>query len=786
MPRLRHVVRVLLSAQTALLFAVAGKIHAADAGPIRDSASELGLPFPPAWIAETGADARRDEARRLFLTLLERSIAKNSAAQERQLDKVEAQQKAVSRFTLFLFYAQACRASLIPADAPGAEKAARDRYINNARRALLAFATAARTDRKAQADQNEFSQATCVALYEELDKLRALGAEEKQTVHAALGDGAQAVLELKAERGSFNRAAYVALGLAETARVLPDDARAAAWRAFATDVWEVDWMRSRDTIEDARGYNGLWIYATFRLAESLGRLGDLRDPRVAAMFARFSGMVAPNGAMPDFGNCYWVHGLEHWVYAAERIGAFYKRADFLDNAARIARFLASHPELDLGEMEALADACRIIAPAAPPMPPRPRSVLTTRVTDYGDVLYDKLYLRTGESPDAAYVCVDLHDGGYHGHADGGSIALYTKGPHVLLHTLGRLEVFANQHQGVWSAQTADELLADGASQHRPGEWTRWLVNFRWPGTHMGGHTIDPARMRRIFFRLGDPEGFTGEGVLEVRDVIGVRPDGSTKLIHPGWSGSQRYSAKKPGERAFLGPADLGVADWSEFSHLLVSWKSNVPQAVEWMGFESAAFNGGPNKAGGLRARAGSRMLSARVNPDASVAGGGFTREMLDASGRRIRHSRELRLRDTDGALVVLDTFEFTEAGVYAFGPVWHAQAIVSRDASCVVARDDAQFQKRKTIVAQPPLALRFDFAGTEALRIVSQTYDYAHGHPQKEHFAAVCEGARRAGERVSIVSVLRPAETSGPIDVESKPGEARVPSAAGVMILRHE
>lgn len=748
-------------------------------------ASSLGLPYPAAWTAEQGADARRDEARRLFLALLEHSISSNSTNQERQLARRESEQKAISRFTIYLFYAQAYRASLVPENAAGVAREIRGRYIDNARRALLTFATATRTDRKAQADQNEFSQAACVQLYEELVRLGALNEKQKSTVLAALGDGAQAVLELKAERGSFNRGAYVAAGLAQTARLLPDDPRAGAWRRFATDYWELDWMREKDTIEDARGYNGLWIYATFHIAKALGRTDDLRDPDVQKTFFRFTHMVTPNGFMPDFGNSYWWHGLEHWVCAAEMVGAFYQRSDFLDNSTRLARFLINHPECDLGEMEALVDVCKIIAPSAAPLPPRPRAVVTTRRTDYGDVVHDKLYLRTGDTPDASCVCVDLHDAGYHGHSDGGTIALYSKGPHVLLHTLGRLETFANQHQGVWSAKTAAELLADGSSQYRAGEWNRWLLNFRWPGTHMGALTIDPSHVRRIFFRVSDPEKLNGDATLEAGPVLGVRPDGSTAVIHPGWSGKKTFSTAKANEAGFIGSRDaLAITDWSAFTHLLVTWKSNVPAEVGWFGIDAAAYNASPEKTGSLRVRASSRTLSAHVNPDAAIAAGGFKREMLDASGRRVFHWRDLRLNEKDGMLVVLDSFEFTEDGDYVFGPVWHAQNVIKRTATNITVRDDVQFQNNRATMAQPPADLRFDFAATANFKIVSNTHDYKNTHPQKEHFSAACEGPRKAGERVTIVSVLRPTVTQE-IELRIKLGAARITTADGRFDLAH-
>jgi hypothetical protein len=714
------------------------------------------LPYPPAW--ENDSDERRAKARQTYLALVDRIIKDNSSLLS-LLQDAETNHTSLGRYVIYYCYAQIYRASLVPASAvTGSSAVTRASYIENGRRVLnvLATAIADSGQRARQAEQLMFAQGSVIRLYKLLVEMEALTPEQQTALKPALGDCAQSVLDLKAEYGSFNRAACDAMGLAATARLLEgEDSRTSDWLAFEAAVWN-DWKHVTDTFEDARGYNGLWLYATLRQAEEMGRLGELNDDAVKTLFGRFSHIVAHNGTMPDYGGSAWAHAYEMWIPAFERLGHLYQRVDFLENALRCAEFVTRNTGMALQQMEGLVEACRAIeATPADTSITRPDAIVTTRTGDFGDVLFDKLHLRTGNAQDSAYASFNLLDQGYHGRAGGGSLSLYTTGSSVLLHTLGGRAFFANQQQGAWAAPDTDGFL-QVSPQHKADEWTRWLVNFRWPGTYVGGPVLDPSSITSLFFRLADPAGFDGTVTVDVESVTGVKSSGETQLVQGAWSGSKTFSAATTGESAFIRPGPVTL-DLTPYQYLLVKWKSSLPDAAHYFGFDGASFlPGAPKPANAtLRTRASSHTLSASIVDDAAAPGGSFERIMLDSTGRLIKHARDARLRKSDGALLVLDTFTFTEAGHYTVGAIWHAQNIVEEGEAHLVARDDAQYDYNGSKTAEPPSPVRFDFASSQGgIDILKTSYKLVH--PQKEHFAATCSGAREVDEVVSILSVLRP------------------------------
>ncbi|OAM88896.1 TonB-dependent receptor [Termitidicoccus mucosus] len=783
------------------------------------------LPYPPAWEASDAGDARRAAAHRAYLALIDRAIAAQGSIMPARIlagygDGTVAGSKLVSRFTIGYALLQAYRASLVPADVTGGKKQTRDSYLDLAKKCLLATLNAAQntaaydattTIADRQADELSFGLDTVVELYQLLAGLGEFTAPELADIEQKLALCADAVMTGGLEYGSFNRASSRGSGLAAVAAIpsLAAHAHRADWLQFANAIWN-DWRHAApawkapgaaanviDTFEDARGYNGLWASTTLRQAVAMDRLGDLLTPETEAFFARFAHLVAPNGVMPDYGNCYWNHGLTFWLSAFERLGHLYQRSDFLENATAVAAFIARNPGMEIDETSALVDACRAVdaTPAALVPADRPGAVVTTRTGDFGDVFFDKLYLRTGTTAADAYAAVDLHDGGYHGHEDGGALLLHTSGSSVLLHSQARLDTFANEMQGVWATRPGEDFLAP-TGRHAPGVPTRWLVNFRHPGTYTGGPVLDPAKVSGLFFRAENTGATSVSFNLQVLSIKGVKPDGET--VDLGLTANFADAGFTPGEVAFITVSGLSAPlDLSPYQYLLVEWQSSHPDYAPQFGFNGASFlpagaaDGRPATAT-LRTTAGSFTLDAYAAGDDTAPKGGLTRVMLDSAGRQIAHSRDLRLRKADGALLVLDTFEFTEAGDYTVGPVWHAQNLVSASGGTVVVRDDVQqyySDDPRDKAAEPPAPLRYDFAAAGSsgtgvspvsVSLVRSTYEspmYPPGnyprHPQKEHFAATVTGARAAGDVVTILSVLRPGVpgTAGdqPADVPAAP-----------------
>ncbi len=728
------------------------------------------LPFPAAW--EGDADARRLATRTTYLKLVERIIADGATPHILRISNVYDSGTALSRFSLYYAYAQAYRASLAPADITGPAKSIRDGYIENGRKAIIAITNAITSADpaivKSQAAEQAGAQGATVQLYRLLVELGVFNAAEQGDIEQKLGTAASAIIDPaihNPEYGSFNRSASAAAGLAATANLptLSADARRASWLAYANAVWN-DWMHVGDTFEDARGYNGLWIYATFMQADEMGPayLDAMRGMAPAAALGRFASMSAPNGVIPDYGNCYWDHGLGFWLYASERLGSFYGRADFLENATRLADFVERNPGMDLGDYDGFIEACRAVAATpADTTITRPDALATTRTTDYGDTTPDKLYLRTGNDPaTSAYAVLDLHSHGYHGHEDSAAILTYTSGSSVLLHSLGRLDTFANQAQTAWAVPQGRDIL-DTQNRHAANTWTRWLVNHRFPGTYTGGPVIDIAKISTLFFRVQNDGDDTITLTVDVESVTGVKADGTTAQVAGPWTLTRTLA---PGEAAFASTTTFSPAlDLSPYEYVLVKWKSTHPDYTQQFGFNGASLNptGSPDgrpATATLRTTAGASVIDSYAISDTTAPKAGFTRIMLDSAGRQIVHNRDLRMRKSDGALFVLDSFEFTEGGSYTVGPIWHAQNIVSQTATTVITRDDAQIDTATSQAAEPRMPLRFDFAATDnagAVTIVSSTYA-ASRNAQTNHFAATASGAYAAGDVVSILSILRP------------------------------
>ncbi|MDR0902815.1 MAG: TonB-dependent receptor, partial [Opitutaceae bacterium] len=719
------------------------------------------LPETPAsWAGDT--DARRAAVRPLYLGLLADAIAAGSNRTGAALDTAEAAHNAISHYTISHGYALALVASLYdPASLTPGQNATRDEYIRNARRIFLAVNAAVQNpaQRASQAGGLAFGLGADVRLYLLLrDSLGAFAPSEQAQAEAQLGDCAQAVLELNAEYGSFNRAACDAYGIAAVAATVPGDPRAAQWNAYADAIWN-DWKHVNDTFEDARGYNGLWLHTTLCHAEVTGRLAALvSDGGATALFDRFAHAVSPGGAMPDYGGSSWTHALELWLPAFERLGHMYGRGDFLLNAQRLAGFI-KRTHYTAGQISGLVEAVRLAGADSPASlaAAYQTAIATTRASDYGDTLFDKLYLR---ADDTHFAAVNLHDQGYHGRNDSGALGLYATGTHALLHTMGREATYANEQQGVVAAPSAAGLL-DYAQQHAPGEWTRWLVHFRRPGTYAGGPVLDITRVNSVSFRLNAP-GHTGTVSLEVESVIGVKPNGDEETI-PGaaWSGAREFNnGAITSGGAFVGPGAFPSAlDLSPYQYCYVKWRSNYPAAMQYFVFNGGALMAPAEPDGSsLRIKHSAVTLDAYASDaDITAAKGGLTRLMLDSAGRKITHKRDLALRKSDGALLVLDTFEFAEAGNYTVAAAWHMQNLLSQGAGYVIARDDVQQGSGSTAIAEVPRAVRFDFAASGgAAPVIINGPDYTIGQPQNKHFAAALSGARAAGEKVSILTALRP------------------------------
>ncbi|OAM87372.1 hypothetical protein OH491_27275 [Termitidicoccus mucosus] len=753
------------------------------------------LPPPADWPA-ADTDSRRQTVRENYLRLLDRKLDMQRAANVPQIDTALASGEVVPASVLEYAYAQAWRVSTTPYTLTNNAAISRDAYITNARDALTAATNAMGSANPAivAAQTAELARglASLAGIY------RCLGATQTGASTYALDDAAQTALAAKLgacadallaqaspDYGSYGRAASAAQGVAAVAN-LPKLASApnrAAWLAYAGAVWN-DWKHVNDTVENARGSTGLWLHATALLANELDAAtgsdvyaNQLKDAAAVASISRHAVAMSPNGVLPDYGESDWDAGFAYWLDAFERLGYSHGRASYFSAASAISAYLEQNKSMAVDDMVGLVEACRAVA-ATPTLTPEtlPGIALTTRADDQGDSQFDKVHLRTGGTS-ASFVSLNLHDHGGNAGDDTGAVSLYTTGSSVLLHGTGEGNASANQRQNAWATAgaTAADLLATGGrvAANTP---TRWLVNHRWPGAFTASSNaaapLNIASVSGFFLRVTNTGASPETVSVSIDSVIGVKPDGGEVQLQGAWSGSPNVAAGDT--------ADISVSGFSlnlgDYAYLLVKWQSSHPDLVASFGITGASLStsGAPDgrpAATTLLTAAGSSLLEATAQDDALAPKASLSRVMLDSAGRAITHHRDVRLRLLDGALFVLDTFEFAEAGNYTVGPVWHAQNIVSSGASAlpgagiqVIARDDAQIDTADSKASAPPRQVQFDFGAASAIgetvspaTPVFASASHASGrNPQSEHFTAAVTGARVAGENVTIVTVIRP------------------------------
>ncbi|MDR2674243.1 MAG: hypothetical protein LBC18_05075 [Opitutaceae bacterium] len=757
------------------------------------------LPPPSDWPA-TDTDTRRQTARENYLRLLDRKLDMQRAANVTQIEAALASGGVVPAGVLEYAYAQAWRVSKTPHDLSSYAAISRDAFIANARDALLAATNAmssANPDVAArQTAELARGLASLAGIYRCLGETEiaastyALDDAAQSALAASLGACADALLaQPNPDYGSYGRAASAAQGVAAVAN-LPKLAAApnrAAWLAYAGAVWN-DWKHVNDTVENSRAAAGLWLHSIVLLANELDAAAgsgvyanQLKDAGAVASISRHAVAIAPNGVLPDYGESDWDDGFGYWMHAFERLGYAHGRADYFAAASAISDYLELNKSMAVADMAGLVEACRAVA-ATPSLTPEtlPGVALTTRVDDQGDTRFDKIHMRTGGDPavGAAFVSLNLHDHGGNAGDSAGAVSLYTSGSSVLLHGAGAGNTFANQRQNAWATAgaTAADLLATSGrvAANTP---TRWLVNHRWPGAATASANaaapLNIASVSGFFLRVTNTGASPETVSVGIESVIGVKPDGGEVQVQGAWSGSPAVAA---GETADVAVSALSL-NLGDYAYLIVKWQSSHPDLVANFGITGASLlpSGSPDGDGRpaattLLTAAGSSLLEATAQDDALAHKASLSRVMLDSAGRAITHHRDVRLRAIDGALFVLDTFEFAEAGNYTVGPVWHVQNIISSGASAlpgagiqVIARDDAQIDTADSKASAPPRQVQFDFGAASAIgetvspaTPVFASASRASGrNPQSEHFTAAVTGARAAGESITILTVIR-------------------------------
>ena len=131
------------------------------------------------------------------------------------------------------------------------------------------------------------------------------------------------------------------------------------------------------------------------------------------------------------------------------------------------------------------------------------------------------------------------------------------------------------------------------------------------------------------------------------------------------------------------------------------------------------------------------------------------------NGHAFLHTRELALDKQSGLLCVLDTIESKDDVEAAFGPVWHVQRVLAKNAQGFLCQTDYQAKndgKIDATAARPVWIAMVGPIGTN-LNDVFWRFTARSGHselPQQNHLTAEWRGKVTAGQKVSFLAVLVP------------------------------
>ena len=303
--------------------------------------------------------------------------------------------------------------------------------------------------------------------YAILKKFRSLSAAERHTIDDNIAGSADFFCTYQ-EWGAMNRAMLRAEGLLYAAKVVPDHPHHAQWvtigEAIAGDNAN-DWE-----IEDATGYNAIWLYSMLGLISDVRADETLyRRPIMQYYFEYYLQLVTPAGVLPDVGDANWAGGWDRMIPYFEKGAAVNHDPRLRWAAARSFRKFCDPLPANRSVFGALvfSDAYRWADFSLPATEPTTGS---QQVMD--DLVGKKFVFRNGWSGNSTYMLLnyrDEGDGGWlyrenlrnsipveeekmtHGHADENSIVLLMRNNSILLHDGGYRDFMPSGPYGAYRA-----------------------------------------------------------------------------------------------------------------------------------------------------------------------------------------------------------------------------------------------------------------------------------------------------------------------------------------------
>lgn len=131
------------------------------------------------------------------------------------------------------------------------------------------------------------------------------------------------------------------------------------------------------------------------------------------------------------------------------------------------------------------------------------------------------------------------------------------------------------------------------------------------------------------------------------------------------------------------------------------------------------------------------------------------------NGYAFQHTRSLALDKTTGMLCVLDTIESKSDVQAAFGPVWHVQDVIAKNAQGFLCQSEIQAKVDGKAIRSKARPVWIAMAGPEGTRLndVFWKFTARNGHaeiPQEHHLTAEWKSDVKVGQKFSFLTVMIP------------------------------
>jgi hypothetical protein len=314
---------------------------------------------------------------------------------------------------------------------------------------------------------NFFTFGKYVQAYEILRKHYTLAKGEKEIIEGNISESADFGLNFQ-EWGPMNRAMLRAEGLLYAAKTLPDHPHRNKWLMLGQAILNDNWGQWE--IEDASGYNAIWLYSLLRYANYVREDESLfTTPIMNYYFQYYLALISPAGIVPDFGDANWGSSWNRMIPIFEKGAAAYRDPKLRWAAAQYFRkYLDPMPERkSLFAALTLADAYRW---ANFDLHAERPGTGSQEVLE--DIVGKKVVFRNGWDKNSTYLLYNYRDEGdggwlfreylrttipveeekmHHGHSDENSIILLMKNNTVLLHDGGYRDFMPSGPFGAYRA-----------------------------------------------------------------------------------------------------------------------------------------------------------------------------------------------------------------------------------------------------------------------------------------------------------------------------------------------